>query len=122
MTPALFLWVTLAGGLGAAFRYLTDFALPAPVRSKFPWATLIVNALGSFLIGIVAGAMPTLLPESTSTVLGTGLLGGYTTFSAASLQTVQLVRKRKSFQAAIYALGSFVLCLALGIVGLTAVT
>lgn len=77
---ALALAVGAAGGLGAALRHLVDGLVSA--RARFPWALLLINVTGSLLLG----ALVALSPDSTwITVLGTGLLGGYTTFSAASL-------------------------------------
>lgn len=72
--------VAAAGGIGAALRHLVDLLVPA--RARLPWALLLINTTGSFCLGalVSVGAEP-----GWHTVVGTGLLGGYTTFSSASL-------------------------------------
>jgi len=96
--------VALAGGLGATARYLIGLALGGP---GFPWATLAINLAGSLLLGALVGAglrrdlHPLALP-----VLGTGLLGGFTTFSAFSVEAVQLLRAGRPGAALAYALTS----------------
>ena len=86
--------VVLAGGLGAALRFVVDSWVARVVGSRVPLGTLLINVTGSFLLGLVvaltgdhaAGA-------DVRAVLGTGLLGGYTTFSAASVEAVSLARE-----------------------------
>ncbi len=80
----LALTVALAGGIGAALRYVVDVLLPA--RASAPWALLLINTTGSFALGLLVA---TTADGTWHTVLGTGLLGGYTTFSAASLDAAQ---------------------------------
>lgn len=75
---------------GAVLRYLTGRAL----RRAFPWATLLVNVVGSFVLGAVAGASP-----SVAALVGTGFCGGLTTFSTFSWETVALVEEGKAGQA-----------------------
>lgn len=77
-------WVALAiaGGGGAACRYLVDGLVRARVGDAFPWGTLVVNVTGSFLIGLVAGAVARGgLPGGLGGVLAAGFCGAYTTFS-----------------------------------------
>lgn len=90
--------VSIAGGLGASARYgidvLSKRLVPAPSDvPRFPWRLWLINVSGSFVIGIVAG----LFLESDSLplwglVASTGFLGGYTTFSSVSYETVRLVQ------------------------------
>ncbi|QZD86469.1 fluoride efflux transporter CrcB [Qipengyuania psychrotolerans] len=115
------LHVAIGGGVGAALRYQTGRAmtqwLGAPIMGIFPFATLAVNALGSLLMGLLAGwlmrqgAAPS---EQTRLLIGAGLLGGFTTFSAFSLEMVMLLERGQYLFATLYAVLSF----ALGITGL----
>ncbi|MCK5892450.1 MAG: CrcB family protein [Aeromicrobium sp.] len=77
---ALALGVALAGGLGAGLRHLVDQLVPA--RERLPWALLVINTTGSFCLGVLVSVCTT---PGWHAVVGTGLLGGYTTFSSASL-------------------------------------
>ncbi|WP_229051389.1 CrcB family protein [Aeromicrobium sp. Leaf350] len=77
---ALALAVAAAGGAGAALRHLVDELVPA--RGHVPSALLVINATGSFALGVLVSVTA---DTTWHTVVGTGLLGGYTTFSAASL-------------------------------------
>lgn len=80
----------LAGGLGAALRFLVDGWVSRGVSTRVPLGTFVVNVTGSFALGLlVASAAPT----AVASVIGTGLLGGYTTFSAASVEAVALARR-----------------------------
>ncbi|MEG9226398.1 fluoride efflux transporter FluC [Aeromicrobium sp. Sec7.5] len=76
----LALAVAVAGGAGAALRHLVDQLVPR--RDRFPWALLLVNATGSFCLGLLVSSTA---DQSWHAAVGTGLLGGYTTFSSASL-------------------------------------
>lgn len=91
--PKLFA-VMLGAALGGVARYLTVSMLTERLASRFPWGTFTVNITGCFLIGLIS----TFLAErSASPVWGlflvTGILGGYTTFSAFGWETVQLSRQ-----------------------------
>lgn len=85
----------LAGGLGAASRYGLELALTR--RLPHPWVRLmVINVSGSALLGLVTGlAAGRILPDGVAAVIGAGFLGGYTTFSAASLATLRLVEERR---------------------------
>ncbi|WP_104192537.1 fluoride efflux transporter CrcB [Cryobacterium sp. Y82] len=96
MTPLLFLAVAAAGGLGASARLFLDGLVRARLGGAFPYGTTIINVSGSLLLGLVTGlAMNHLIAPEWSLVLGVGLLGGYTTFSAASFETVRLAQQRR---------------------------
>jgi CrcB protein len=96
MTPLIFALLAVAGGVGATARYVLDGALRRRVPAGYPWATTIINVSGSAALGFLTGlAMDSAVPAGVSAVLGAGFLGGYTTFSTASYETVQLVRDRR---------------------------
>ena len=102
-----FLLVALGGGLGAAGRYGVSLALPAK-PGEWPWATFSINVLGSLLIGVLAGWLSTRgeAGEPWRLFLGVGVLGGFTTFSAYSLETLRMVERGEWPMAILYALGS----------------
>lgn len=102
----------IAGGIGAALRFLVDRAV-SRLNTRIPCGTIVVNLTGSFLMGLVAGAFWWCgLSGMWRQVVGTGLLGGYTTFSTACVETVQLVMQRCYMRAFIHAFGMLLLCLA----------
>jgi fluoride exporter len=80
------LGVGVLGGAGALARFLLDGAVSDRVGRRFPWGTLAVNASGAFVLGVVAGA----LDGDAYTLVGTGLLGAYTTFSTWMLESHRL--------------------------------
>ena len=113
--------VAIGGAFGAALRYQAGRAmtawLGAPAMGVFPWATLAVNAIGSLLMGVLAGWLVRHGGEGSDQLrllLGAGLLGGFTTFSAFSLELVLLIQRGQYAIAGLYAFLSF----ALGISGL----
>ncbi len=86
------LLVVLGGGIGAGGRYLLGGWLHAQLGGGFPWGTFAVNALGSLLIGLVFGLAQTKsIPPGTTLFLAVGVLGGFTTFSAFSYETMRLL-------------------------------
>jgi CrcB protein len=91
-----YLWIALGSAIGGAARYgCTDLAARW-LGASFPWGTLIVNVSGSFLIGLLAGVMSPdgrlLATPDVRAFLMIGILGGYTTFSSFSLETLNLAR------------------------------
>lgn len=119
MTPLVFLAVSLAGGLGAALRLVVDGAVRARVTATLPLGTLLINVAGSLLLGMVTGLALTLwLPETWHLVLGGGVLGGFTTFSTASVETVRLAQARRSAAAVVNGLGMLVLSVTCAFLGL----
>ena len=118
MNAGLFALMVLAGGLGAATRFVVDGAIRSRVKSLFSWPTAIINMTGAFLLGLVTGLVAGDWASSdVSAVVGTGFLGGYTTFSTASYETVQLLRERHYGGAALYGLGVLVVCGGLAFLG-----
>jgi fluoride exporter len=110
--------MALAGGLGAATRFVVD----GEVRRRFPLLpTAVVNVTGSLLLGVVAGlVLRGGLPAPWAAVLGTGFLGGYTTFSTASAETVRLLQAGRYAAAAGTSVGMLALSVAacaLGVAG-----
>lgn len=112
----------IAGGFGSVLRYLTDNALPTRIGQQFAWGTALVNLLGSLGIGIITGVATTWLAGPWTTILGVGVLGGYTTFSTASVETVHLFLDRRCLSAALYGIGTFLDCLIFALRGLLITT
>lgn len=106
--------VALGGGLGAVARFAVDGALAERNRSGFPLGTAAVNLTGSFLIGLllvwVAGYEGTAIAEPVYAALGTGFLGGYTTFSTASVEGVRLMSEGHWVAGFGHALGMLLVC------------
>ncbi len=106
--------VALGGAIGSIGRFWLAGAMAALTGPRFPWGTLLINVLGSFVIGLVAGL--TLTPARVGMqpdlriFLMTGVCGGFTTFSAFSLQTLELIQAGDVVPAMGYAIGSVVLC------------
>ncbi|KUF12499.1 fluoride efflux transporter CrcB [Pseudoponticoccus marisrubri] len=104
MTPVL--QVALGGALGASARYLTGLGLTRLLGKGFPWGTLVVNIAGSFLMGALVVALLHLQGNRFAPLLMTGLLGGFTTFSAFSLDAVTLFERGQGGLAALYVTAS----------------
>lgn len=117
--PGTALLVAAAGGLGAAARFAVDSAARSRWATAFPWSTVLINVTGSLLLGLLTGLLVADgAPGLVRTVLGTGFCGGYTTFSTASVETVRLLQLRRYAAAAGNAVGSLVLTVAAGGLGL----
>jgi CrcB protein len=119
MTALLVVAVAVAGGVGAVVRLVVDGALRSWLRIGYPIGTTIINVTGSFLLGLVTGlALAHGLPPEWRAVLGTGFLGGYTTFSTASYETVRLAQQRRYRAALVNGVGMLALALAAAGLGL----
>lgn len=109
MTPLVFIALALAGGIGASARMLLDGLIKSRVSGAIPWGTIIINVSGSLVLGLLTGlATSHVLPEAWHLVIGTGFLGGYTTFSTASFETVRLVQEGRWTAGLLNGLGTLV--------------
>ncbi|AUG30897.1 MULTISPECIES: fluoride efflux transporter CrcB [Microbacterium] len=107
----------VGGGLGAGARYLMDAAVMRGRSGAFPVGILLVNVLGSFLLGLLTGLGTSVAPVWMS-ILGVGVLGGFTTFSTVSTETALLAERGRRDWAWINLLGTLVLSLAAAALGL----
>jgi CrcB protein len=109
----------LAGALGAVARYLLGFFVAQRLATKIPVGTLIINVSGAFVIGVLfALASRSIVSSVLQTILATGFLGGYTTFSTMSWESVQLVRGGLLSSSVLYLAASLVLGLCAASAGL----
>ncbi|MCX8157942.1 MAG: fluoride efflux transporter CrcB [Verrucomicrobiae bacterium] len=108
-------WIFIGGGLGSLARYWISGWVASRIGEVFPWGTLFVNVSGSFLIGLLATVTDPdgrfWLGATARQFLLLGCLGGYTTFSSFSWQTLNLIREGQWAWAAANALLSLFLCL-----------
>ncbi|MCS5735466.1 fluoride efflux transporter CrcB [Herbiconiux daphne] len=119
MTPLVFVALAAAGGVGAATRFFVDGAVKARIRWPYPVGTTIINVSGSLLLGFVTGvALGHLVGVEWQLVLGTGFLGGYTTFSTASFETVRLLQTGRPWAALANGVGMLVASVAAATLGL----
>jgi CrcB protein len=96
--------------IGGVFRYLLSLLIQAKTASPFPLPTLTVNVIGCFLIGIVIGIFDKgQLSQEWKLFLATGVLGGFTTFSAFSNETIILFREGHAGNALLYVAASVIL-------------
>ncbi|HVN12049.1 MAG TPA: fluoride efflux transporter CrcB [Kineosporiaceae bacterium] len=100
------LLVVAGATVGAPLRYVTDLAVQSVHDTVFPWGTLIVNVVGSLILGVVAGAVAGGAPSWLLTLIGTGLCGALTTFSTFGFETVRLIEDGALFEAAMNSLVS----------------
>ena len=106
------LYIALGGAIGSVLRYLMMGAVGRAFVSSFPYGTLAVNVIGSAIMGVLVGLLAKYLPENQHELrlfLAVGVLGGFTTFSAFSLDVVTLIEAQQPMQAIVYALASVVL-------------
>jgi CrcB protein len=118
VSAGMLVGLIVAGGLGAGIRYVVDVLLTRGRRDAFPVGILVINVTGSGLLGLLTG-LGTLVAPDWLAVLGIGLLGGYTTFSTVSVETIQLVRRGRRDWAVVNLVGTFamaVIAAAIGIV------
>jgi CrcB protein len=117
-----FLWVCLGGAAGTAARYLISGWALALLGAGFPWGTLAVNAIGSFLIGGImhVGLATTWLSPTLRVALTIGVMGGFTTYSAFNYETLRLLEGGARALALANVLVMIFVCLAAGAAGLAA--
>lgn len=111
-----YLWVAFGGAIGSISRFGLGLVMLRLTGPRFPWGTLLINVLGSFVIGYF-GALSAAdgrlsVPEEIKVFVLVGLCGGFTTFSSFSLQTFLLFRSGDTLLGSLYIVGSVVLCLA----------
>ncbi|MBO0663008.1 fluoride efflux transporter CrcB [Jiella sp. MQZ9-1] len=117
------LLVALGGGIGAAMRHLSGVAALRLLGSGFPYATMFVNVVGSFIMGLFIELLARRFGASNDLRLfvATGFLGGFTTFSSFSLDTAFLYERGDLALAALYLIGSVTIGVAALFAGLTLV-
>lgn len=99
--------VAVGGALGAVGRYALSTGVQRALGAGFPWGTLTVNVVGSFLMGLLVAALQRgSLPAEMQSLLAVGVLGSFTTFSAFSLETAQLLQDGAWTRASAYVLAS----------------
>ncbi|PPF50421.1 MULTISPECIES: CrcB family protein [unclassified Rathayibacter] len=119
MTPGLLLAVAVAGGVGAAARLVVDGVARSLVPARWPVGTALINVSGSLLLGVVTGlVLAGVLDPVWRAVLGTGVLGGFTTFSTASVETARLLLDRRWAAGLGYGVGTAALAVAAAAAGL----
>jgi len=111
---AQLLFIALGGALGAVARYSMSMALNGRFHDHFPYGTLLVNVLGSLLIGVMYVVITErlVLHPSWRDIFIVGFLGAFTTFSTFSLETVLLIENGHVATAMIYSLSSLLCCVA----------
>jgi CrcB protein len=120
-----YLLVFIGGGLGSTLRHIVNVATPRLLGTAFPYHTFIINISGSIIMGLIAGYLAFAIKGEASQhwrlFLMTGVLGGYTTFSAFSLDAVLLYERGAIGLALFYVLGSVVFSIAGLLAGLALV-
>lgn len=117
---SFYLAIAFAGGTGALLRYLVGRATVNLGWAALPFGTLIANVLGCFLMGFLSWLLlhKWQMSQQVQTIVLTGLLGGFTTFSAFSLETLTLIQQGSSIKALIYICLSVLLCVLMCFAGL----
>jgi CrcB protein len=117
-----FIWICLGGALGSGARYLVSVGTLRLLGPAFPWGTLAVNAVGSFLLGTIMhlGLTTQWLSPTLRLALTTGMLGGFTTYSTFNYETLQYLREGAAFLALLNVAATLSLCLLAGWLGLVA--
>jgi CrcB protein len=115
-----FLIICLGGAIGTALRYLTSIAAARWFGAEFPYGTLIVNLSGAFVIGLVqqVGTESLLIPDNVRLFITTGMMGGMTTYSTFSYETVRLMEINAWHQAWINIFVTTTICLSLCFLGM----
>ena len=116
------LWISLGGAVGTAARYLLSGWLLRALGPAFPYGTLAVNVIGSFLLGAImhVGLNTTLLSPGARLVLSTGVMGGFTTYSTFNYETLQYLQEGAWGLAGLNVSATLVICLVAGALGVAA--
>ena len=111
--------ISLGGAFGTAARYLLSVWLLRTLGPAFPYGTLAVNVIGSFLLGVImqAGLDTTILSPAARVVLGTGVMGGFTTYSTFNYETLQYLQEGAWAMASLNVATTLLVCLAAGALG-----
>ena len=119
---ARFLWICLGGAVGTGARYLLSGWLLRAAGPGFPWGTLAVNVLGTFLLGLImqVAVATDLLSPTLRLTLTTGVMGGFTTYSTFNYETLQYLQQNDWLMGSLNLAVTVVTCLAAGILGLLA--
>jgi CrcB protein len=119
-SPFLLVWVAAGGAIGAVARYLVMSQVGHWLGSGFPYATLTVNLVGSFVLGVLVESMALLWqpPAGLRALLVVGMLGAFTTFSTFSMDVALLMEKHQQAEAWLYIVASVGLCVAAMFVGM----
>jgi fluoride exporter len=113
------LQVALGGAIGASARYLTGIFAVRVMGHGFPWGTITVNVLGSFLMGVIIVVLAEKSGNRLAPLMVTGMLGGFTTFSTFSLDAMTIYERGQVGLAAVYVTVSVLLSLGAIFAGLT---
>jgi CrcB protein len=115
-----FLLICLGGAAGTAARYGVQVWARAALGTVFPWGTLFVNLLGSFLIGVImyVGTHSEVMSVTTRMALVTGVMGGFTTYSSFNYETLSLVQERSLALSALNVGATLFGCWIAGVLGL----
>jgi fluoride exporter len=120
MLATRYLLVAVGGALGSMARYFVGTLAPRLFGEGFPYGTLVVNLLGSLLISTVMGIAlnSTLIPVNARIFLTTGVIGGFTTYSAFNYETLALLQQRLWLTGGLNILVTFLGCFVMGVLGL----
>ena len=115
-----FLLVCLGGAVGTGARYLIAVEAPRVLGTGFPYATLTVNVIGSFLLGAImhVGLSTNLMSPELRLILATGIMGGFTTYSTFNYETMGYLREGAFWLAGLNVAATLLLCLLAGALGL----
>lgn len=108
-----YFFVFIGGGIGAALRYWLSGVIPRYAGTDFPYGILTVNILGCFLIGFFMTALEErfIITPTLRIFLTIGILGGFTTFSTFSYETISMLRDTEMMKAALYVVSTVMVCL-----------
>lgn len=119
MSLIIFGAICLGGGVGAALRFVGDGLVRARFRTVFPFGTAFINVSGSLILGVLTGlGLSAVFPQEWVLIFGTGVMGGYTTFSTASVETMRLIQDREYRLALVNGFGILVATVLVGLLGL----